>query len=110
MEALDLLERMLVFEAHKRIDAAQSLSHSYVAPYHDPSDEPISPQRFDWSFNDADLPVSKWMSMIYTEILGEPFDRIHLWHAQFDVTVQISMRFLPNPTRPTIHLISATIR
>jgi serine/threonine protein kinase len=103
VEALDLLERMLVFDAQKRIDAAQSLSHSYVAPYHDPSDEPISPQRFDWSFNDADLPVNIWMTMIYNEILGQPFDRIHLWHARIDVTVQSSMMFLPSPTLSTIH-------
>ena len=72
LEALDLLERMLVFDPRKRIDAAQSLSHPYIAPHHDPSDEPVSPQKFDWSFNDAHLPVNVWMSMTYNEILGQP--------------------------------------
>lgn len=68
-EALDLLERMLVFDPKKRIDASRALAHSYVGPYHDPTDEPIAHDRFDWSFNDADLPVDNWKVMMYSEIL-----------------------------------------
>ncbi|KAK4704297.1 hypothetical protein P7C70_g1912, partial [Phenoliferia sp. Uapishka_3] len=67
--ALDLLEKMLVFDPRKRIDATQALAHEYLAPYHDPSDEPIAPEPFDWSFNDADLPVDTWKIMMYAEIL-----------------------------------------
>jgi hypothetical protein len=26
----------------------------------DPTDEPVAPEPFDWSFNDADLPVDTW--------------------------------------------------
>lgn len=69
--ALDLLEKMLVFDPRKRIDATESLGHTYVAPYHDPTDEPIAEEKFDWSFNDADLPVDTWKVMMYSEILGE---------------------------------------
>ncbi len=69
--ALDLLEKMLVFDPRKRIDATQSLGHAYVAPYHDPTDEPVADEKFDWSFNDADLPVDTWKVMMYSEILGE---------------------------------------
>lgn len=69
--ALDLLEKMLVFDPRKRIDATESLGHTYVAPYHDPTDEPIAEEVFDWSFNDADLPVDTWKVMMYSEILGE---------------------------------------
>lgn len=68
--ALDLLEKMLVFDPRKRIDATQSLAHEYVAPYHDPTDEPVAEEKFDWSFNDADLPVDTWKVMMYSEILG----------------------------------------
>jgi p38 MAP kinase len=68
--ALDLLEKMLVFDPRKRIDATQSLGHTYVAPYHDPTDEPVADEKFDWSFNDADLPVDTWKVMMYSEILG----------------------------------------
>ncbi|KAG6878961.1 MAPK protein hog1 [Termitomyces sp. T32_za158] len=61
---------MLVFDPRKRIDAAQSLAHEYVGPYHDPTDEPVADEKFDWSFNDADLPVDTWKVMMYKEILG----------------------------------------
>lgn len=70
---------MLVFDPRKRIDAAESLAHQYVAPYHDPTDEPVAAEKFDWSFNDADLPVDTWKVMMYSEILdfhqvGDPTD------------------------------------
>ncbi|PSS29768.1 hypothetical protein PHLCEN_2v2916 [Hermanssonia centrifuga] len=67
--AIDLLEKMLVFDPKKRINATESLSHEYVAPYHDPTDEPEAAEVFDWSFNDADLPVDTWKVMMYSEIL-----------------------------------------
>ncbi|CEH19385.1 mitogen-activated protein kinase [Ceraceosorus bombacis] len=67
--ALDLLEKMLVFDPRTRITAAEALSHPYLAPYHDPSDEPEAEEAFDWSFNDADLPVDTWKVMMYSEIL-----------------------------------------
>ena len=69
--AIDLLEKMLVFDPRKRITATESLGHEYVAPYHDPTDEPEAAEKFDWSFNDADLPVDTWKVMMYSEILGE---------------------------------------
>ena len=64
---------MLVFDPRKRITATDSLGHEYVAPYHDPTDEPEAAEKFDWSFNDADLPVDTWKVMMYSEILGESF-------------------------------------
>jgi len=67
--ALDLLEKMLVFDPRKRITATESLGHEYVSPYHDPTDEPEAKEAFDWSFNDADLPVDTWKVMMYSEIL-----------------------------------------
>ena len=68
--SLDLLEKMLVFDPRTRISATESLSHEYLAPYHDPTDEPAAQEVFDWSFNDADLPVDTWKVMMYSEILG----------------------------------------
>lgn len=61
---------MLVFDPRQRIDATESLAHEYVSPYHDPTDEPVAAAPFDWSFNDADLPVDTWKVMMYSEILG----------------------------------------
>jgi p38 MAP kinase len=62
--AIDLLERMLVFDPKKRITAPEALAHEYLAPYHDPTDEPVADEKFDWSFNDADLPVDTWKIMM----------------------------------------------
>jgi p38 MAP kinase len=64
---------MLVFDPRKRIDATDSLAHEYVSPYHDPTDEPLASEKFDWSFNDADLPVETWKVMMYNEIHSELF-------------------------------------
>jgi p38 MAP kinase len=66
---------MLVFDPRKRINATECLEHEYVAPYHDPTDEPVAAEKFDWSFNDADLPVDTWKVMMYSEILGASASR-----------------------------------
>lgn len=68
-ECIDLLEKMLMLDPRKRITAAEALQHPYLAPYHDPTDEPVAEQRFDWSFNDIDLPVEEWKVFMYGEIL-----------------------------------------
>ncbi|KAF3987989.1 hypothetical protein FT663_04216 [Candidozyma haemuli var. vulneris] len=68
-EAIDLLSKMLIFDPKKRISAADALTHQYMEPYHDPTDEPACETKFDWSFNDADLPVDTWRVMMYSEIL-----------------------------------------
>lgn len=60
---------MLVFDPKARITATSGLSHEYLSPYHDPTDEPVADEKFDWSFNDADLPVDTWKIMMYSEIL-----------------------------------------
>ena len=58
-----------MFDPKKRISAAQALENPYLAQYHEPSDEPVADEKFDWSFNDADLPVETWKLMMLTEIL-----------------------------------------
>ena len=63
--AVDLLEKMLVFDPRKRVKAGDALAHEYLEPYHDPTDEPVADEKFDWSFNDADLPVDTWKIMMY---------------------------------------------
>jgi p38 MAP kinase len=70
-----MLEKMLVFNPKSRITAGEALAHPYLAPYHDPSDEPVAEEKFDWSFNDADLPVDTWKIMMYvTTLLFLHFD------------------------------------
>ena len=47
--ALDLLEKLLDFDPHRRITVEQALEHPYLHTYHDPEDEPTHEQ-FDFSF------------------------------------------------------------
>lgn len=56
---------MLVFDPQKRITAEEALAHPYLAPYHDPTDEPVAEAQFDWSFTEADLMVDEWKTRIY---------------------------------------------
>lgn len=79
--AVDLLEDMLVFDPRARVKAGDALAHEYLSPYHDPTDEPIAEQKFDWSFNDADLPIDTWKIMMYSEILDyHNIDQENLHH------------------------------
>jgi p38 MAP kinase len=66
--AIDMLEKMLVFNPKSRITAGEALAHPYLSPYHDASDEPVADEKFDWSFNDADLPVDTWKIMMYVSL------------------------------------------
>ncbi|CAD6591064.1 MAG: MAPK protein hog1 [Alectoria sarmentosa] len=70
--AIDLLEKMLVFDPRLRVRAGDALAHEYLAPYHDPSDEPVAEEKFDWSFNDADLPVDQWKLTVVGQVPGNP--------------------------------------
>jgi len=106
--ALDLLEKMLVFDPRTRISATEALAHEYLAPYHDPTDEPVAAEVFDWSFNDADLPVDTWKVMMYSEILGEPSERVGWRDA--DGRLPQPGRHLAERGRGTCHGRGATYR
>jgi len=49
-EALDLLEKMLTFNPHKRITIADALGHPYFAQLHCEEDEPLSDKKFEFKF------------------------------------------------------------
>ncbi|THH20827.1 hypothetical protein EW146_g577 [Bondarzewia mesenterica] len=52
--AIDLLSKMLNFDPAKRITCEQALEHPYLAVWHDPTDEPVCPSKFDFGFEDED--------------------------------------------------------
>lgn len=54
----------------QRCSAAKALESHYLAPYHDPNDEPVSTEEFDWSLSERNLSVDVWRTIIYTEVLG----------------------------------------
>jgi len=49
-EALDLLEKMLVFNPNKRYSVEECLSHPYFEQLHDPEDEPTCPEKFEFEW------------------------------------------------------------
>ena len=48
--ALDLLDKMLTFNPHKRITVEEALAHPYLEQYFDPADE-VSDRRFSFLRN-----------------------------------------------------------
>ncbi|KAJ8364330.1 hypothetical protein SKAU_G00131610 [Synaphobranchus kaupii] len=65
--ALDLLAAMLRFDPRERISVTQTLTHPYLAKYHDPEDEPICVPAFDFEFDKRSLSREQ----IKDAILGE---------------------------------------
>lgn len=69
-KATMLLDKMLQYDPDERISATDALASAYLAPYHDPNDEPVAEEAIDWSFLDANLPADVWKTIMYAEVLG----------------------------------------
>ncbi|XP_041129518.1 STKc_p38 domain-containing protein [Polyodon spathula] len=67
-KVVDLLEKMLVLDPDQRLTAKEGLSHRYLEEYHDPESEPDS-KPYDDSFENLELPVEEWRSLIHMEIM-----------------------------------------
>ncbi|XP_041081204.1 mitogen-activated protein kinase 14A-like isoform X2 [Polyodon spathula] len=67
-KVVDLLEKMLVLDPDRRLTAREGLSHRYLEEYHDPESEPDS-KPYDDSFENLELPVEEWRSLIHMEIM-----------------------------------------
>ncbi|KAJ5138758.1 uncharacterized protein N7515_003606 [Penicillium bovifimosum] len=67
--ALQLLEKMLVFDPDHRISAAEALTSPYLASYHDPTDEPVAEEQFDWTLNGSFCSDDVWKQKLYAEVL-----------------------------------------
>lgn len=67
--AIDLLERLLTFDPAQRITVEEALEHPYLAVWHDPNDEPVCPEFFDFSFEAVDDP-DQMRAMIAQEVIN----------------------------------------
>lgn len=52
--AIDLLQRLLMFDPARRIGCQEALEHPYLSVWHDPADEPSCEVPFDFSFERED--------------------------------------------------------
>uniref|UniRef100_A0A7S2JNX2 Mitogen-activated protein kinase n=1 Tax=Cyanoptyche gloeocystis TaxID=77922 RepID=A0A7S2JNX2_9EUKA len=68
--ALDLLDKMLVFNPAKRITVEEALEHPYMASLHDPTDEPVAHAVFNFDFERSTLTAEMLKDMIYHEMLA----------------------------------------
>ncbi|XP_077194430.1 mitogen-activated protein kinase 12-like isoform X2 [Paroedura picta] len=67
--AVNLLEKMLVLDAEKRITAAEALAHPYFETIHDPEEE-AEAEKYDDTFDNMDLPLDEWKRITYKEIMN----------------------------------------
>ncbi|XP_050409210.1 mitogen-activated protein kinase 1 [Patella vulgata] len=68
-KALDLLDKMLIFNPQKRITVEESLAHPYLEQYYDPADEPVAVEPFTFEMELDDLPKEQLKEMIFQETI-----------------------------------------
>ncbi|CAG7926632.1 unnamed protein product [Penicillium olsonii] len=68
--AIDLLEKLLVWDPKERLIAGDALEHPYLELYHDPTDEPVAKEKFDWSSVSQDHSLDHWKILTYSEIMN----------------------------------------
>lgn len=65
--AVDLLEKMLVFDPNKRISVEEALCHPYLAPLHDINEEPVCPRPFCFDFEQPSFTEDNIKELIWRE-------------------------------------------
>lgn len=66
-EALDLLEKMLIFDPSKRITVDEALCHPYLSSLHDINDEPVGPGQFNFDFEQPTCTEEHIKELIWRE-------------------------------------------
>jgi len=67
--AIDLLEKMLVFDTSSRITVNDALRHPYLSRLHDAEDEPIALAPFVFELDNERLSIDMLRDLLYEEIL-----------------------------------------
>ncbi|KAF8077130.1 hypothetical protein N665_1060s0009 [Sinapis alba] len=67
--ALDLAEKMLVFDPSKRITVEEALKHPYLASLHEINEEPTCPSPFSFDFEETTLDEQDIKELIWVESL-----------------------------------------
>ncbi|CAI5755758.1 unnamed protein product [Candida verbasci] len=73
--AIDLLEKLLVFDPNKRYNIKEALEHPYLSAYHDPLDEPVTTsipvEEFKFDVNKNDLDILDLKMQIFNLIMSK---------------------------------------
>ncbi|XP_022734855.1 mitogen-activated protein kinase homolog MMK2 isoform X3 [Durio zibethinus] len=75
--AVDLLEKMLIFDPHRRITVDEALCHPYLAPLHEINEEPVCPRPFSFDFEQPSFTEENIKELIYRESVKFNPDPIH---------------------------------
>lgn len=67
--AIDLIDKMLVFDPSKRITVEQALEHPYLASLHDLSDEPCASEPFEFEHEYDHMAEDMIREQVYNEAL-----------------------------------------
>ncbi|KAG0565296.1 hypothetical protein KC19_8G180100 [Ceratodon purpureus] len=67
--ALDLIDKMLVFDPAKRITVEDALAHPYLASLHDINDEPACSSPFEFDFEEPSISEENIKDLIWMEAL-----------------------------------------
>eukprot|EP00218_Dolichomastix_sp_CCMP3274_P006726 CAMPEP_0170144364 /NCGR_PEP_ID=MMETSP0033_2-20121228/13439_1 /TAXON_ID=195969 /ORGANISM="Dolichomastix tenuilepis, Strain CCMP3274" /LENGTH=365 /DNA_ID=CAMNT_0010380859 /DNA_START=114 /DNA_END=1211 /DNA_ORIENTATION=- len=70
--AVDLIDKMLVFDPLKRITVEEALEHPYLASLHDVNDEPGADKPFSFDFDSESLTEEAVRSLVLEECLRPP--------------------------------------
>jgi serine/threonine protein kinase len=65
--AVELLDRMLMFNPAKRITVEEALAHPYLESLHNDEDEPVADSVFSFEFEKEDLTRERLQEMIFDE-------------------------------------------
>lgn len=65
--AIDLLEKMLVFDPSKRITVEEALCHPFLKSLHDINDEPVCPRPFHFDFEQPSITEENVKDLIWKE-------------------------------------------
>jgi len=68
-QALDLLGKMLVFNPDKRYSVEECLAHPYFEGLHNPEEEPLAEDPFDWSCDNFELTKENLQNLVYEEAI-----------------------------------------
>ncbi|XP_032348470.1 mitogen-activated protein kinase 12 isoform X1 [Camelus ferus] len=99
--AVNLLEKMLVLDAERRVTAAEALAHPYFEALQDTEDEPKA-QKYDESFDDVDRTLDEWKRCPPTWTAAHPpsCQRDEVCPGQ-PIAPHAFLLLIPNPSSPT---------